>query len=550
MLGASRWSVRRVSSRTPQLYHFNAPRARPFTSPSSSGEHPPIGTGSAEVLRSKPFQFDQSSSVHYQKTRNVPSLARSNYHLARAADRRDSLLALSIVGEMKRQGVQPDKFTYYYLLRSMINNTRTSDAWAIFDDMLLVGITPDVGIFNVLIEAHQMRNSSYLWPIVKKMEEMGVEPNAATYNLIINYCISSKNVENALRYLQLMKNKGIEPELGTLQSIVEIAAESGNARLALDLVHGFESDSVRRLESDVWLHCLSAAASCLWKDGVLECWEYVVQELNLNPSEGLCMSVLHTASRHGLPDLATDVLRVLKLTGVPFQDRHFSPLIEAFVNANQIKEAFMAVDVMLESIPPHPPALLPIFDKVRKDAEAFDSAWALLDHVHEERPLNILSLNVLVKAAVALRDLQRAIGAYRSFSDYNIKADRDTFHTLLEGTITAHHQQLGDRILREMKDAEISFDTRTYELLIELSLTQKTYEEAFGYLEEMKAAGFVPSMEVYKMLVKKCAQNGDSRYNLALEEMDEMGYEVTAELRQKAKDAYLETAGGLETSEG
>jgi pentatricopeptide repeat protein len=115
-----------------------------------------------------------------------------------------------------------------------------------------------------MLKAHQHRPSSYLWPIIQTMENMGVEPNAATYGLIINYFIKSKNVENALRYLNIMKSKGIEPELRTLQLIVEIAAESGNARLALDLVHDFESDSVRRLDSDVWLNCLTAAVNCLW----------------------------------------------------------------------------------------------------------------------------------------------------------------------------------------------------------------------------------------------------------------------------------------------
>ncbi|KIK67115.1 hypothetical protein GYMLUDRAFT_54959 [Collybiopsis luxurians FD-317 M1] len=444
---------------------------------------------------------------------------------------------------MKRQGVQPDLDTYNYLLRSMSNNTRTSDAWAVFDDMLLLGIKPDVKTFNALIEpllqAHQMRNSSYLWPIIQRMEEMGVEPNAATYHSIINYCISSKNIENALRYLHLINSKGIEPELRTLQTIVEIAAESGNARLALDLVHDFESDSVRRLESDVWLNCLTAAGGCLWRDGVLECWDYIVQELNLNPGEGLCMSVLHTASRHGLPDLATDVLRVLKLTGVPLQERHFAPLIEAFVNADQIKEAFMAVDIMLESISPLPSTFLPILHKVRKNTDTFDSTWALLDEIHKEKPLNVYSLNILVQAAVALGDLQRAVGAYKSFPDYNVKANRDTFHTLLEGTIGASHQQLGERILQDMREAKITHDAHTYELVIGLCLTQKTYEEAFGYLEEMKTAGFKPGMDTYKELVKKCAINADSRYSIALVEMEEMGYEVTAEFRRKAENAFI-----------
>ncbi|KAJ3915441.1 hypothetical protein F5877DRAFT_48606 [Lentinula edodes] len=533
--------------------NYLASCARPFTSAHTHSDTPtseplqyqPIGSGSAEALRSKPFQFDSASNLEFQKTRDGSNLARANSKLASAATRSDSHRALEVVADMKRRGTKPDLDTYNLLLRSMAGNTRSVDAWAIFEDMKLYGIKPDVKTFNALIEAHQHRNSAYLWPIIRAMEEMGVEPNATTYGLIISYFASAKNIENALRYLYVMKSKGTEPELRTLQLVVEIAADSGNARLALDLVNAFESDSVRRLESDVWVNCLTASASCLWKDGVVQCWEYIVQELNLSPGEGICMGVLHTAARHGLPDIATDVLRVLNLTGVPLQERHFAPLIEAFCRAGQVKEAFMTIDIMQETTPPLPSTLLPILEHVKKNTDTFDSTWALMDEIHQERPLQVSSLNIIIGAAVALGDLQRAVGAYKSFPDYNVKADRNTFHLLLEGAVAARHQPLGARILQDMKEADIALESRTYELMIELAITQDTYEEAFEYLEEMKGAGFKPPATTYKSLVKKCAINGDPRYTIALEEMEEMGYEKDPEFLRKAKDVFSKESTGM-----
>ncbi|KAJ3749045.1 hypothetical protein DFH05DRAFT_1439569, partial [Lentinula detonsa] len=545
MLRSSRSSVRRVSSRITRCIQSKPTTSytRAFASLVSDTtteqfQYPPIGGGSADALRSKPFQFDSTSNVEFQKTRDGSNLARANAQLASAATRGDSQRALEVVADMKLQGTKPDLDTYNLLFRSMSGNVRSADAWAIFEDMKSYGIKPDVKTFNALIVAHQHRNSSYLWPIIRAMEEMGVEPNAATYSLIISYFASAKNIEAALRYFHAMKRKGIEPELRTLQLIVQIAADSGHARLALDVLNAFESDSVRRLESDVWINCLTASASCLWKDGVIECWKYVVQELNLSPGEGLCMAVLHTAARHGLPDLATDVFRVLRLTGVPLQERHVAPLIEAFCRAGQVKEAFMTVDIMQETIPILPSTLLPILEYVKKNIDTFDSTWALMDEIHKERPLQLSSLNIIVRAAIALGDLQRAVGAYKSFPDYNIKADRDTFHLLLEGAVAARHQALGDRILQDMKEAQIIFNSRTYELMIDLALTQETYEEAFQYLEEMKAAGFKPVESTYKALVNRCALEGDSRYTIALEEMEEMGYEVYSEFLGKAKYAF------------
>jgi len=297
---------------------------------------------------------------------------------------------------------------------------------------------------------------------------------------------------------------------------------------------------VRRLESDVWLNCLIASANSLWKDGVLECWEYLVQELHINPGEGVCMSVLQTAARHGLPDLAADVLRVLKITNVTWQEHHFAPLIEAFCRAGQIKEAFMTVDIMPEDSAPSPSIFTPLLNHVKKDIDTFDSTWALLDEISKETQLHISSLNVVIGAAVALGDLQRAVGAYKSFNDYNVKPDQHTFHLLLEGAVAASHQPLGDRILQDMKDARIPLDQRTYALMVELCLTQDTYEDAFPYLEEMKEAGLKPPASTYIALVKKCAKQGDPRYAVALEEMEEMGHEVAPEFLQKAKDVFME----------
>ncbi|KAF9070058.1 hypothetical protein BDP27DRAFT_1221402 [Rhodocollybia butyracea] len=438
---------------------------------------------------------------------------------------------------MKKQGVKPDLDTYSYLLKSMARNPRTADAQAVWEDMLGVGLKPDVGIFNVMIEICRSRNSSFLWPLIHKMQNLGIEPNAATYTHIISYFVASKNIECALKYLGIMKSKGIEPELKALQMVVEIAAESGNARLALDLIRDFEGDSVRRLEGDVWLSCLGASVNVLWKEGVLECWNFFVHELKLNPGEGICMGVLNTAARHGLPELATDVLELLNTSNIPWQEPHFAALIESFCAVGKIKEALAVLDLIPSSMGTTT-TYLPILNHVKKDVDTFDATWALMDDLHKERPLTLVSLNIIIQAAVDLGDLQRAVGAFKSFNEYNVKPDRETFHMLLNGTIDAKHKVLGDRILQEMLDAGIVHDGETYRLMIELGLTQEVYEDVFMLLEEMKSSGFVPREDSYKGIVKKCAMNGDPRYGVALEEMAEMGYVVEEEFVKKAKDYY------------
>jgi Pentatricopeptide repeat domain/PPR repeat len=240
------------------------------------------------------------------------------------------------------------------------------------------------------------------------------------------------------------------------------------------------------------------------------------------------MSVLNAAARHGLPDLATDVLRVLKLSGIMWEEYHFAALIEAFCRNNQLKEALITLHIMrANEILPLPGTSVPILDCVKVNVESLDSAWAIIDEMHEARnDVDIDALKVIIQASVLLGDLQRAVGVYKSFSDYGLEPDVTIFNFLLDGCITAQHRQLGDLLLADMKEMQVQPNEETYEKMIQLCLTQEVYEDAFFYLEEMKAAEFVPPQTVYEALVLKCHSMDDSRIDIALEEMRECGYSM------------------------
>jgi pentatricopeptide repeat protein len=238
------------------------------------------------------------------------------------------------------------------------------------------------------------------------------------------------------------------------------------------------------------------------------------------------LSVLNTAARHGEPEIAADVLRVLQLADVAWQEYHFSALIEAFCRNGQIKEALITLG-MLKShdISPTSSTTSFILDSIKRDVDTLDATWAIIDEIHEAKNgLDIEALKVVIEASIFLGDLQRAVGIYKSLADYDIQPDLATFNLLLDGCIGAQHRKLGDLLLEDMKDAKIKPDSATFEKLIELCLTQEVYEDAFFYLEEMKAAGIVPPITVYEAILKKCISVEDTRSVLVLQEMRECGY--------------------------
>lgn len=65
---------------------------------------------------------------------------------------------LSVLGtavQMKAKGMEPDLDTYNIMLEALANDSREMEVWAVFEDMLAMGITPDVRSFKWLVWVHQ-----------------------------------------------------------------------------------------------------------------------------------------------------------------------------------------------------------------------------------------------------------------------------------------------------------------------------------------------------------------------------------------------------------
>jgi pentatricopeptide repeat protein len=264
-------------------------------------------------------------------------------------------------------------------------------------------------------------------------------------------------------------------------------------------------------------------------EGVVRTWQEIVHTIGISPDEGTCMLVLNTAARHGLSALADDALRALRVIEVPWKEQHFAPLIAALARAGQLREAFGALELMRTAgVVPTTETAEPIFDAIRKSTDVVDDAWAALDEMHEQgRAIDALALTTIVRAAVALGDLQRAVGVYKGAGALGVTPDVHAYNALLEGCVAARHRELGDQLLAEMRTAEVSPTAATYLQLVLLCLTQVPYEHAFFYLEEMKAQGHVPPVIAYESLVRKCRAHEDPRWRLAAEEMRACGYEYS-----------------------
>ena len=261
--------------------------------------------------------------------------------------------------------------------------------------------------------------------------------------------------------------------------------------------------------------------------------------------------MLDTAARHGLPTLAAEAIRELESIGVNFQEHHFTPMVDSFIKTEQIKEAFCVLDLMRAAqVNPTIDSAFSILQAIRHDPEAIDNAYTKLEEIHKEgQKVDVVAVNVLIKACGLLNDLQRAVGIYKAMPSLSVQPDAETYEMLLRACRATRHIELGERLFGEMQEAGIKPTAKAFEAFISLILTQTDYENAFFYLEEMKGAGHTPSYNIYEEIVKTCVASQDGRHKLAVEELEQMGYKPSARLRNFIKTGGAEWVNQLSDDE-
>ncbi|KAJ7647386.1 hypothetical protein FB45DRAFT_733113 [Roridomyces roridus] len=470
--------------------------------------------------------------------------------MAAAADKSQFPTCFTVAAEMKVRGVAPNLVTYNTLLRALAHGGYALPTFAVLEDMLSMGISPDTTSFNHIIDAHRTETSGILPFIMRRMEELGVPPNQTTYTLLITRFADDKNLEMALQYLHAMKNHNLVPEVAAGQAVILLAANEGYPKLALDLVTFFEEKTVRKVEDSIWLACLYSSAQALYGQGVIKCWYAVVSDLAIPPDEGLCTLVLHTAARNGLPDIATDVLRVLKAMDIPREEHHFASLFEACCRAANFEMAFTTLNVMRQNgVPSTLKTVLPLVRVVQQKPELLDQLWECLDKMQAEGQLvDVTSFNAVLHSSILTQPMSRALADYNTLESRGLAQNAESFAVFLDGCISAGNVAFGELALRRLKESETPVDNNSLEKMISLHLTQEVYDDAFVFLEEMESAGFTPSRQIYEAIIIKCAAAGDSRYLVALNEMQRTWKHVSPNLKAHAIRLYEEKQGAVSST--
>ncbi|CAE6345656.1 unnamed protein product [Rhizoctonia solani] len=424
-------------------------------------------------------------------------------------------------------GVRPNAVSYDTILKVVASYGLFDMTIKIFEDMLKMGVGDKQQGLNYVLES-AAANPLLEAKAFKMFEEYGCSWDAITYQHILEAFARRENLEMALQVLGEMPEKGITPNVQSIQTVISLAAQMGMPQLAMELA--INSERIPGVNTDqIRMEILMSGAATMNANVVQKAWDSV-RRTRCPPTEPLCVEILNTAARHGLPELARSVLEYLQETSQEIREHHLAAVIGSYAVAGQLREAYLALDLFKD----HRVKILPesasgLVQVINKSSDTLDNAWDVLTQL--PRPVHIEAANATIEAATNLSDMQRAIGIYKELGDLEISPNAQTFDILLGGCLSISHAELGERLYQDMLSRHIRPTLPTYSRLILLALTQDTYESAFSRLEEIKENNMVPPQRVYEALVRRCVEEGDPRAELALEDMEICGYRVSPGLR-------------------
>ncbi|KAF7315387.1 Methyltransf-25 domain-containing protein [Mycena indigotica] len=489
------------------------------------------------TLRALPWQFPLTGEGPVIQGQTAE--ARFNLRMVQHADSAQFPQCFAVAAEMKKEKVAPSRITYNTLLRSLAHGGHASATLAVLEDMVAMEIKPDVTAFNFIVHAHRTQVSPFLHSVLRRMENMEVPPNATTYALLISRFAQEQNLEVCLAYLREMQSAGLVPQLATIQSVIILAAEKGWPRLAIDLAESYER-TTRKVEDSVWHACLQASASQLYAEGVTKCWNLLVKDLAVLPDEGLCLLVLNTAARHGLPDLATDVMRILQILEVPWEEAHLAALFEALFVTKRYEESFDSLAIMRQNdLIPTLQTAYPIVAAIVASPPLLDELWTVILQMKDQNKFVDPSIGLaLLQASVATQPLSRALGDNESLIKFGFEPSLEAFAILLDACISSGNLIYGELVYQQAKQAGVDKDAASLERMIALHLSRNKFDGAFRYLDLMEINDSIPSKHICEVLALTAADAHDPRYLLAIDAMKRAQYPIEQTFLDKCLEQY------------
>jgi len=400
------------------------------------------------------------------------------------------------------------------------------------DHMREFEIEPNTASYNLVLKsmvtAQEAKGAEQL---VERMLRTGTVPDDESYNLVVGLLIRQNLFDSALKYLDMMLKSGHTLSLTIFTDYVRACVRSGRLDTLASIIEKCKTTDKNKVLCPQWTWCIDLAEAAfeannsklaLFALEFLARWivrgENAKPPAQLSVNEGLVISALSAAGRTYSTDLlnaAWSLLRrSLRQKRAPTPDTYLAK-IYAHSSIGQLQRAFGTLrefenaygnseDIDPELFSPFT-SLHPLVVACCKDGfSTLDSVYVQLENLTRADPpyKSVAALNCVVLGCANIWDIDRA---YETFV-----AIKDKF--------------------------ELTPDIHSYNALLCAFGKKKRTEEACNVFEHILTLGVKPNATTYSLLVDAHLANKDPKAALAvIDKMVDAGFTPSKDTLKKVR---------------
>ncbi|KAL2023033.1 hypothetical protein VTK56DRAFT_3943 [Thermocarpiscus australiensis] len=444
---------------------------------------------------------------------------------------------------VQERGERPNVFLYEALITANCDPTTgsASEVLAILTEMRTAGVEPSQGVYHSALRAlaihpdYLTRNSILR---VMKKEKMQLK-DEGKWSVALAL-LREDQYEMALEYLDEMCQDGTEIPEWVFRIFVYTLATRGFIDDAVQLLHQRLDTAEGRVTAvplGVWYFLLDECSRSLHYEATRFIWEKTVQPGTLNPSDGIALNVLNTASRHGDSFLATQAIQRLSARRVKLGAHHYEAMLDCYVQTGDLENAFEVLCIMASAgVQPDQSSTRSIFMMLKRSPERADEAVRILTRLSERTEVPVAAINVLLESLAKATDMSRTLEVYRQVCHLcRSGPTHQTFSLLLE---EADNAEAAVFLASEMDRFSITPSLAMRDNIVRCFARDGPLDTMFWQIRQMSdypPPGWLSTRALHEVL-ERCIKEKESRVWAVVVEARKRAVDIDADLRKRLNE--------------
>lgn len=384
----------------------------------------------------------------------------------------------------------PNAFLYEALIASNWEPAGSAEeVREILDEMRNLGVSTTSSLYHTALRAlaihpdYLLRNR-----IISEMKERWLELTPDGEHSVALGLLRDGQHELAVEKLEGMLDVNRAVPSWVLDIFIVVLSQHAHFDEALSLLQRRTQSDRPALSPNIWSFVLDECSRYYHYTGTRLAWDTLVPSKLLTPSDGTCLNVLNTASRHSDARLATDVVSHLSARQVKLGAHHYEALVDCYAHRDDVSNALEALCIMSRAgVPPSQPSTSSILAAFRRSPSLVRVARDALLRLGETFTVPLAAFNAVLDGLCAFGGDGDAFELYQHVRHLcGCAPDYHTFRPVME---RGWDVGIAGFLLDEMRAFGVEPTREFYDRLVYLAAVQGDLDTAFKALGELERRG-------------------------------------------------------------